>query len=46
MKLSAWRLKDQVHVQGIDAAGLITPEIESGLPPALRARLQQVRETA
>jgi hypothetical protein len=45
MKLSAGRLKDQVHVQGMDAAGLITPELESSLPPALRARLRQVRAT-
>jgi predicted DNA binding CopG/RHH family protein len=45
MKLSAWRLKDQVHIQGMDAAGLITPTIESGLPPELLARLQQVRAT-
>src|SRR5207302_1640109 len=29
----------------LDAAGLITPEIESGLPEPLRAKLQHVRET-
>ena len=45
MKLSASRDKDRVHIRSLDAAGLITPEIERGLPPALRARLQQVRET-
>lgn len=43
MKLSSWRLKDQVHIQGMDAAGLITPELEGGLPPELRERLRQVR---
>jgi hypothetical protein len=45
MKLSANRDKDRVHLRSLDAAGLITPEIEQGLPESLRARLQQVRET-
>jgi hypothetical protein len=45
MKLSANRDKDRVHLRSLDAAGLITPEIERGLPKLLRARLQQVRET-
>jgi len=45
MKLSANRLKDQVHIQSLDAAGLITPEIERGLQPALNERLQQIRQT-
>jgi hypothetical protein len=45
MKLSANRDKDRVHIRSLDAAGLITPEIERGLPESLRARLQQVRET-
>jgi len=45
MKLSANRDKDRVHIRALDAAGLITPEIERGLPESLRARLQQVRET-
>ncbi len=45
MKLSANRDKDRVHIRSLDAAGLITPEIEGGLPLELRARLQQVRET-
>jgi hypothetical protein len=45
MKLSANRDKDRVHVRSLDAAGLITSEIEHQLPEALRARLQQVRET-
>ena len=43
MKLSSWRLTDQVHIQGMDAAGLITPELEGGLPAELRERLRQVR---
>ncbi|HEV2351929.1 MAG TPA: hypothetical protein VG028_19025 [Terriglobia bacterium] len=45
MKLSANRDKDRVHIRSLDAAGLITPEIEHGLPEPLMARLQQVRET-
>src|SRR5208282_531356 len=45
MKLSANRDKDRVHLRSLDAAGLIGPEIERGLPESLRVRLQQVRET-
>lgn len=45
MKLSANRDKDRVHLRSLDAACLITPEIERGLPEELRARLCQVRET-
>ncbi|HXJ91531.1 MAG TPA: hypothetical protein VMT20_01455 [Terriglobia bacterium] len=45
MKLSANRDKDRVHLRSLDAAGLITPEIERGLSEQLQARLRQVRET-
>lgn len=45
MKLSANRDKDRVHLRSLDAAGLITPEIERNLTEELRTRLQQVRET-
>jgi hypothetical protein len=45
MKLSSFRLKDQVHVKSMDAAGLITPEVEGQLPPELSTRLRHVRET-
>lgn len=45
MKLSANRDKDRVHLRSLDAAGLITPEVERGLPEELRTRLRQVRET-
>ena len=45
MKLSANRDKDRVHVRSLDAAGLITPEIEREMSAPLRARLHQVRET-
>jgi len=43
MKLTSFRLKDETHLKDLDEAGLITPEIESGLPETLRARLSQVR---
>ena len=45
MKLSSYRLKDQVHVQVMDAAGLITPFVEQQLTPELLRRLRHVRET-
>jgi len=45
MKLSSFRLKDQVHVKSMDAARLITPEVEANLPAELATRLQHVRET-
>jgi hypothetical protein len=43
MKLTSFRLKDQVHIQDLDRAGLITAEIEASLPDALLARLGQIR---
>jgi hypothetical protein len=43
MKLTSFRLVDATHVKDLDRAGLITQEIESSLPPALRERLAQVR---
>ncbi len=43
MKLTSFRLKDQVHIQDLDQAGLITPEIEQTLSATLLARLQEVR---
>lgn len=43
MKLTSFRLKDKVHIQDLDSARLITPEIEASLPEALRARLEEVR---
>ena len=44
MKLTSFRLKDQVHIQDMDSVGLITDEIDQQLPDVLRQRLQQVRE--
>jgi len=43
MKLTSFRLKDQVHIQDMDSVGLITPEIEDSLPEVLGVRLKQVR---
>ncbi len=43
MKLSSYRLKDQVHVKAMDAAGLITAEVEAGLEGELARRLAEVR---
>ena len=43
MKLTSFRLRDRVHLQDLDSVGLITSEIEAGLPPALRDRLRDLR---
>jgi hypothetical protein len=43
MKLTSFRLKDQVHIKDLDEAGVITPELIAGLSPGLRERLTQVR---
>ena len=44
MKLTSFRAKDEAHLKDLDEAGLITPEIEVGLPPLLRERLSRTRE--
>lgn len=43
LKLTSYRLRDQMHVKDLEDAGLITPEIEAALSPTLRERLAQVR---
>lgn len=43
MKLISFRLRDKTHIIDMDSVGLITPEIEAGLPDVLRERLSQVR---
>lgn len=43
MKLTSFRIKDQLHLKDLDSARLITPEIEAGLSGLLRARLAEVR---
>ena len=45
MKLTSFRLKDQVHVKALDAVGLITSQVEAQLMPELIARLDQTRQT-
>jgi len=45
MKLTSFRLEDQVHIKALEAAGLITSEAETQLTPELRMRLTQVRQT-
>ena len=45
MKLTSFRLRDKVHIQDLDGVGLITPEMEGGLPEGLRVRLAEVRAT-
>lgn len=42
MKLTSFRIKDQMHLKDLEEAGLITPEIERALPATLRERLDQV----
>jgi hypothetical protein len=43
MKLTSFRLKDQMHLKDLEEAGLLPPDTEAGLPPILRERLAQVR---
>jgi hypothetical protein len=43
MKLTSFRLKDEMHLKDLDEQKLITPEIEAALSPLLRERLAQVR---
>ena len=43
MKLTSFRLKDQAHLKDLEEAGLMTTEMEAGLPEILRDRLAQVR---
>ena len=45
MKLSSFRLKDQVHIQALEAAGLITEAVENKLSQDLLSRLKHIRET-
>ena len=45
MKLTSNRDKDRVHVRSMDAAGLITSDVELRLTPELSERLAHFRET-
>ncbi len=43
MKLTSFRAKDEAHIKDLDEVGLITSEMEAGLPAVLRERLAQTR---
>ena len=43
MKLTSFRLDDEVNLKDLDEVGVITPEIESSLSGILLERLSQVR---
>ena len=43
MKLSSFRLQDQMHLKDLDEAGVITPDIVASLSQIHRQRLEQVR---
>jgi hypothetical protein len=43
MKLTSFRLKDQMHLKDLDEAGVITPDIDSRLAPELHEKLFHVR---
>jgi len=43
MKLTSFRDIDRAHVRDLIKVGLVTPEIEDGLPPDLRARLEELK---
>ena len=45
MKLSNNRDIDRVHVRDLDSVGLITAQVEEGLPAPLRERLREIRST-
>jgi hypothetical protein len=45
MKLSSFRDKDRVHIRGMDAAGLVTLDVERQLSVELQGRLRHIRET-
>jgi len=45
MKLTSYRLRDRVHIQDMDNAGLTTPKLEAQLPEILRLRLEEIRRT-
>ena len=44
LKLTSFRVKDEMHVKDLDEAGLITPKIEAALSPLQLERLRQTRE--
>jgi hypothetical protein len=45
MKLTSFRLKDRVHIQDLDAVGMISADIETQLPVFMRERLAEIRSS-
>ena len=45
MKLTSYQDKDRVHIRSMDAAGLLTHEVEGRLTAELLSRLKIIRET-
>jgi hypothetical protein len=45
MKLTSYRLKDQVHLQDLIGVGLIDASWPGRFPPDLAARLQHLLDT-
>ena len=45
MKLTSYRDKDRVHIRSMEAAGLLTHEVEGRLTAELLSRLKIIRET-
>lgn len=43
MKLTSFRATDEAHLKDLDDAGLLTPEIDSGLSAVLRERMARMR---
>ncbi len=43
MKLTSFRARDEAHIKDLDEAGLITPDVETGLSPVLAERLALTR---
>jgi hypothetical protein len=44
-RLSSERTIDRVSIRSMNAAGLITADLEAALPEKLRSRLQNIRDT-
>jgi hypothetical protein len=44
-RLTSERTIDRVSIRSMDAAGLITADVEAALPEKLRSRLQDIRDT-
>ena len=43
MKLTSFRLQDEMHLKDLDEVGVITPDIEARLSPIQQERLRQTR---